>query len=206
MSSPNDAVPETRIDVRTLAPAERHRAIFEAYDSLETGGSFVLVNDHDPRRLRDEFDLNHPSGYDWRYLRRDDGDWQVRITRLASTPLPRVLTTTAELTGDVESGGAIWRLEMSDRDLDANVIALPPGGRIEVHTGADLDVLLHVIDGVGEVVTELDPVTVHPGDVVFLPHGSRRGVTAGASGLRYLSVHRKKLSLNLQPALRVRQA
>ena len=206
MAPPHDPVPDTRIDVRTLAPAERHRAIFAAYDSLETGGSFVLVNDHDPRRLREEFDLNQPSGYDWHYLRRDDGDWQVRITRLASTPLPRVLTTTTELTGDGEAGGAIWRLEMSDRDLDANVIALPPGGRIEVHTGADLDVLLHVIDGGGEVVTELDPVSVRPGDVVFLPHGSRRGVTAGAGGLRYLSVHRKKQSLNLQPGLRVRQA
>jgi hypothetical protein len=37
--------------------------------------------------------------------------------------------------------GAVWKLQGRDRDLDANIIALPPGGMIETHAGTDLDVL-----------------------------------------------------------------
>jgi uncharacterized protein (DUF2249 family) len=40
------------IDVRDMAPRERHPRIFETLDGLGPGESFVLVNDHDPVPLR----------------------------------------------------------------------------------------------------------------------------------------------------------
>src|SRR5690606_6811227 len=95
--------------------------------------------------------------------------------------------------------GAIWRLGVAERDLDANVIALAPGGSIAAHAGGDLDVLVHVIAGSGRILTERDAVPVAAGSLVWLPRRSERGFEAGADGLRYLTVHRHKSGLTIRP-------
>lgn len=122
-----------------------------------------------------------------------------------TTPLPQVLLDTRELEarlGQADVAGAIWRLEPSARDLDANLISLPPDGAIEEHVGPELDVLWHVVAGSGTLRTEGGDVELAPGAVVYLPRSSRRAVRAGAEGLRYLSVHRRKESLALNATLR----
>ncbi|HEU5126955.1 MAG TPA: DUF2249 domain-containing protein [Glycomyces sp.] len=191
------------LDVRGVPKPDKHPAIFAAYDALPVGGSFVLVNDHDPKHLRDEFAAAHPGGHGWEYLTRERRHWRIRITRLASTPLPRVLADTAALGAEVGASGvsgAVWRLQEDERDLDSNVIALPPGGGIGAHAGPDVDVLIHVIAGSGSLTTELGPVDLAPGAVVWLPRRSRREFTAGAEGIRYLTVHRRRQALALSPA------
>jgi len=37
------------LDIRALAPKDRHALIFKTYEELQPGQSFVLVNDHDPK-------------------------------------------------------------------------------------------------------------------------------------------------------------
>src|SRR5690606_7820007 len=100
------------------------------YDALPVGGSFLLVNDHDPRHLGQEFEVEHPGSHGWEYVVRERGDYRIRITRLASTPLPRVLTNTTDVVAAAapKANGAQWSLPMSTRDLDSNVIALPARG------------------------------------------------------------------------------
>lgn len=51
------------LDVRNIAPKNRHSMIFEAFDSLDAGEELQLINDHEPRPLfyelqaeRDSFD------------------------------------------------------------------------------------------------------------------------------------------------------
>jgi len=39
------------IDVRDLPPKERHPEIMSAFESLDSGESLTLVNDHDPKPL-----------------------------------------------------------------------------------------------------------------------------------------------------------
>lgn len=114
--------------------------------------------------------------------------------------LPELLVDTNELAVSDEAAGAIWRLQVPDRDLDANVIALPAGDSIEAHTGPDLDVLVHILHGSGRVVTEQGDFPVAAGALVFLPRGSQRGFIAGQAGLRYLTVHRKRRALVIQSA------
>src|SRR5215831_10947718 len=75
------------LDVRPLRKPDKHPAIFQAYAAVPPGEALVLVNDHDPRHLRDEFEVEHPGGYAWDYLATDRGAWRIRITKLASTPL-----------------------------------------------------------------------------------------------------------------------
>ncbi|MEU0051917.1 hypothetical protein ABZ299_19015 [Streptomyces sp. NPDC006184] len=90
--------------------------------------------------------------------------------------------------------GALWKLAESGRQLDANVVRLAPDGRITVHTEAQLDVLLLVVAGDGVLgkgpSAEEEPLT--EGALVWLPHGSSRGIAAGADGLTYLTVHRRR--------------
>ena len=185
------------LDVRPLRRPDKHPAIFRAYAAVPAGESLVLVNDHDPRHLREELEVEHPGGYAWEYLAKDPGAWRIRITRLASTSLPRTLADTTALAGTADATGVIWKLQMRERDLDSNIIALGPGAVIDAHTGPDVDVLIHVLAGSGQLSTELGAVPLRAGSLAWLPRRSRRQFTAGSDGLRYLTVHKRRQALTL---------
>jgi uncharacterized protein (DUF2249 family)/quercetin dioxygenase-like cupin family protein len=200
-------ITEPELDVRPLPKPEKHPTIFAAYDELSTGSAFVLVNDHDPRHLRDEFEAGHAGSYEWEYLSREPRNYRIRIRKLATTPLPRALVNTREVveadSRDADVAGALWKLDVRDRDLDSNVVAIPPGGVIEAHQGPDLDVLVHVLAGSGALTTEVDgTVALRPGVLLWLPRRSRRAFRAGDEGLRYLTVHRRRQALVLDPTAR----
>lgn len=195
-------MPDTELDVRPLRKPDKHPTIFAAYDDLPAGGSFVLVNNHDPRHLHDEFEADHAGSYGWEYVESGPRTWRIRISKLAAAPLPRVLVDTSGLdvsTTERDATGALWKLEVRERDLDSNVIALPPGGTIDAHDGPDLDVMIHVLSGSGELGREHGVIELRPGLLVWLPRRSRRAFTAGPDGLRYLTVHRKRQALELKP-------
>ncbi len=75
---------EHQLDVRELAPAQRHESIFARYDALRSGASFVLVNDHDPKPLRYQFEAEHPGEFIWDYLEVGPEVWRVRIGKALS--------------------------------------------------------------------------------------------------------------------------
>jgi uncharacterized protein (DUF2249 family) len=192
---------DDEIDLRPLRRPDKHAAIFRAYAAVPVGESLVLVNDHDPRRLHDEFEVEYPGGYDWEYLGADPGTWRIRITKRAATPLPRVVADAVAL-GKVaaDSTGAIWKLQMRERDLDSNIIALAPGAMIGAHDGPDLDVLIYVLGGTGQLATERGVLELQGGTLCWLPRRSRREFTAGRDGLRYLTVHQRRQALTLLSA------
>jgi metal-sulfur cluster biosynthetic enzyme len=49
------------LNVRDVAPRERHRLIFDTYTRLKPGEAFILINDHDPRPLYYQFEAEHRS-------------------------------------------------------------------------------------------------------------------------------------------------
>jgi hypothetical protein len=51
---------ETVVDVRAIAPRDRHALIFRTFALLEEGEGFLLVNDHDPKHLRSQFRADYP--------------------------------------------------------------------------------------------------------------------------------------------------
>ena len=103
-----------------------------------------------------------------------------------ATDLPRVLADTTTLGSatdlDADAGGAVWRLEPAARQLGGNVIRLRADGQIAAHLGPDLDVLLHVLAGSGQVVTPTDPIHVQAWALVWLPRRSQRAILAGPDG------------------------
>ncbi|TCN32895.1 hypothetical protein EV644_12363 [Kribbella orskensis] len=117
----------------------------------------------------------------------------------ADQPTVRILADVHELVDDPRvSGGARWTLSEPGRQLDANLIHLPPGRRVDTHTEPDLDVLLVAVAGAGTVGTPDDLQSVAEGNLVWLPHGSTRNITAGADGLSYLTVHRRRPGLQIK--------
>ncbi len=75
---------EAVLDVRPMAPAQRHHTIFATYESLGAGESFTLVNDHDPKPLQYQFEAEHAGAFTWDYLERGPKVWRVRIGRVAA--------------------------------------------------------------------------------------------------------------------------
>ena len=82
MPQTQSASATSEIDVRSLVPAQRHAKIFELVDQLAPGGSFVLVNDHDPKPLYYQLEAEHPQQFSWTYLEQGPQVWRVEIGRL----------------------------------------------------------------------------------------------------------------------------
>lgn len=71
------------VDVRPLAPRERHPLIFSTFLSLGDGQAMELVNDHDPRPLFHQLQAEWPGRFGWDVLEAGPATWRVAITRLA---------------------------------------------------------------------------------------------------------------------------
>lgn len=73
----------TTLDVRDLAPRDRHRAIFDNLSGLEPSEIMRLVNDHDPVPLRYQLDAERPGQFSWEYIESGPERWVVDITSKA---------------------------------------------------------------------------------------------------------------------------
>ncbi len=72
------------LDLREIAPRQRHALIFGRFDALQPGQSLQLVNDHDPQPLRHQFDDRAPAQFEWSALESGPAVWRVQITRTAA--------------------------------------------------------------------------------------------------------------------------
>lgn len=86
---PGSPAGEPALDVRDLPPAQRHESIFAAYQALAPGSGFVLINDHDPRPLRYQFEAEHAGQFTWESLETGPEAWRVRIGRPPARPAAR---------------------------------------------------------------------------------------------------------------------
>ena len=75
---------EKILDVRLIQPGEKHPTIFATFDALEAEGSFILLNDHDPKPLRSQFQNQRSDQFGWDYLEEGPKEWRVRIKKIAA--------------------------------------------------------------------------------------------------------------------------
>lgn len=75
------------IDVRGMAPDQRHPLIFGALFTLQPGESVEIMNDHDPKPLSYMLAAEHPGQYTFEYIANGPVDWHVRIGR-TEAPAP----------------------------------------------------------------------------------------------------------------------
>jgi quercetin dioxygenase-like cupin family protein len=86
--------------------------------------------------------------------------------------------------------GPLWGL--ASGDLNATLLAWPPGHEVVEHTTNELDVLLIVLEGGGVAKVDQQEHALVAGSALLVEKGSSRVIRAGADGLRYLSVHRRR--------------
>lgn len=70
-----------QLDVRVIPPREKHPTIFNTFDALNAGESFVLINDHDPFPLRYQFEAERTGRFGWEYLEQGPAVWRVAISK-----------------------------------------------------------------------------------------------------------------------------
>lgn len=67
------------VDVRSIAPRDRHPLIFSTFTGLVAGQTMQLVNDHDPKPLYYQFQAERTGEFTWDYLQQGPREWRVRI-------------------------------------------------------------------------------------------------------------------------------
>ncbi|MBI4332343.1 MAG: DUF438 domain-containing protein [Chloroflexi bacterium] len=88
--TPQDVAPEVvELDLRSIMPFERHDLIFEKWEALKPGQTLRIINDHDPKPLRYQFEVEYKDQYEWTYEQKGPRDWKVTIkkTRAPHTAL-----------------------------------------------------------------------------------------------------------------------
>ena len=76
-------VTSNTLDIREIVPRDRHDVIFARFDELEAGDALQLINDHDPRPLRDQFQIRFANAFSWDYLEAGPDVWRVQIGKKA---------------------------------------------------------------------------------------------------------------------------
>jgi len=109
--------------------------------------------------------------------------------------MPERPTGPVDLT-QLDGEGPLWGL--ASTDLNATLLAWPPGHQVAEHVNDELDVLVVVLEGGGEVRVDGQEHFVSAGQALLIEKGAARSFTAGPEGLRYLSVHRRRGPLQIE--------
>ncbi|MEA2329894.1 MAG: hypothetical protein QOH58_32 [Thermoleophilaceae bacterium] len=91
--------------------------------------------------------------------------------------------------------GPLWG--MASTDLNATLLAWPAGHEVAEHTNTELDVLLIVLEGGGVAIVDQQDRALAPGTALLIEKDSSRVIRAGAAGIRYLSVHKRRRPLQV---------
>ena len=97
-----------------------------------------------------------------------------------------------------ESNGPIWGT--ASEELNATLLSWRPGAGPQEHINHERDVLVVILAGSATVSTDGDERELAVGEAVIIEKGRRRRISAGRSGVRYLSVHRRRAPLRIAPA------
>jgi uncharacterized protein (DUF2249 family) len=80
-TTPDSANKPVELDARVIPPRDKHPSIFRTFDSLKSGQSMILINDHDPRPLRYQLSAERPDSFGWTYLEEGPSVWRIQIDR-----------------------------------------------------------------------------------------------------------------------------
>jgi quercetin dioxygenase-like cupin family protein len=101
----------------------------------------------------------------------------------------------ASLAAAGDRPGTLWPLD--GEDLQASLIRLGLGDRIQPHPNDEVEVLMVVAAGQGELVLDGQVHPLAPMALVHVPKGTVRAVAAVDGPLAYLSVHRRPAGLKV---------
>jgi mannose-6-phosphate isomerase-like protein (cupin superfamily) len=104
----------------------------------------------------------------------------------------------------VPRDGPVWGA--ASEDLNATLLAWNVGGGPPEHENDERDVLIFVAEGSATVTVDREERQLAAGEGLIVGKGRRRKITAGAGGVRYLSVHLRRPPLEILQANRRSEA
>lgn len=72
---------EIVINVPSLEPRLKHPTIFNTFENLAPGKSFIIHNDHDPKPVYYQLKSEHGDIFTWEYLQQGPQWWDIRVTK-----------------------------------------------------------------------------------------------------------------------------
>lgn len=67
--------------MRQIHAAAATPTIFQTFDGLTLGQSFILINDHDPKPLYYQFLHEREGQFGWEYQEEGPETWRIQISR-----------------------------------------------------------------------------------------------------------------------------
>src|SRR5262245_11138267 len=89
--------------------------------------------------------------------------------------------------------GPIW--SMNSEQLNVNLLRLPTGDGIAEHVNNEVDVVLVIFEGSGDLTVDGVTYPLSPGRVLLVPRESTRTMRCTAGPLIYLTCHRRRAGL-----------
>lgn len=93
------------------------------------------------------------------------------------------------------ANGPLWGTET--QDLDCTFLVWHQGEGVPEHVNSEVDVAMIVLSGSASVCIEGQASELGEGMVVVIPKGTSRGIQAGAAGVAYVNVHRRRRGLTM---------
>ena len=103
---------------------------------------------------------------------------------------PKQVVNVGEALQHARADGPFW--SVNSEQLNVNLIRLSAGQGIAEHVNGELDVLLAVFEGSGELIVDGETHLLGVGSVIVVPHGARRSLRCVEGPLVYLSAHRQR--------------
>jgi mannose-6-phosphate isomerase-like protein (cupin superfamily) len=120
-----------------------------------------------------------------------------RLFPLIEEFLPEAALRAVDANATARGGnGPIWGT--ASEDLNATLLTWRAGEGPPEHVNDERDVLVVVLAGSATVSTDADECELAAGETMIIEKGRRRRITAGRDGVRYLSVHRRRLPLQIR--------
>jgi uncharacterized protein (DUF2249 family) len=82
MQTEHSIGPDRVMDVREVPCATKHPLLVKTFIELPAGQYFILVNGHEPLRLRDQFAAQWPGTFTWESLPATPGEFRIKISKL----------------------------------------------------------------------------------------------------------------------------
>jgi len=94
MTTENPIGADRVMDVREIPCSTKHPLIVKTFIELAVGGHFILLNGHDPVRMRDQFSAQWPGTFTWEHLVQGPEEFRIKITKLKPLGAPAVPVAT----------------------------------------------------------------------------------------------------------------
>ncbi|MGA2244461.1 MAG: DUF2249 domain-containing protein [Verrucomicrobiota bacterium] len=95
MATENHIGADRVMDVRELDCSVKHPLIVKTLVALPVGGHCILLNGHDPVRVRDQFAAQWPGTFTWEHLVQGPDEIRIKITKLKPLGEPAVPVATS---------------------------------------------------------------------------------------------------------------